>query len=397
MLKRGGRGLCAVIVAVAAMTAAGCGGDSSSSSEKGPIKIGAIMTKTGSPFSFSAVGVEPMTREVFKEVNAAGGIHGRKIDWIVADDANTPQGTTQAARKLIQQENVVALVGGASYVSCATNASLYQQFKILAIESIAADSNCYRHPNTAATNPGPFVSQTLVLLYGVRQLHLDRQCVLMQAQPTTPYGKAANAQFEQLSGQKLAYTDMEIPASTADFTPYLLKAKARRCQSIFISGGAQQAPAVASQMKAQGMTDVALMTTGGTYDPQIAKALAKYGVDVYVPSEFEPFTEKSEANADWRATAQRAKAPLNTFNQGAYLAAHYIVDVLKGMSGPITRETVTEALRSMKPISSPMVGTPFVFGPGKTHTANQSVKILKLHGDAWQVVTPQFVDLGSTS
>jgi branched-chain amino acid transport system substrate-binding protein len=191
----------------------------------------------------------------------------------------------------------------------------------------------------------------------------------------------------------MPYKETSVPPSVTDFTPYLLKAKQQRCQSITTPGGPQQAGAIASQMKAQGMSDVVLFLSGGSYDPAIAKAIAKHGIGAYLPSEFEPFSERGGANADWLATAKAGKAPTNTFTQGAYLAATYMVDVLKSVKGDINRKSVSKALETMKPIPNPMTGTPFVFGPGKTHVPNRSVKIMKLEDGDWVQAKTEFMTL----
>src|SRR5205814_600753 len=46
------------------------------------------------------------------EVNAAGGVHGRKIRLIAYDDAGSPQESLSAVRRLISQDKVFALVAG---------------------------------------------------------------------------------------------------------------------------------------------------------------------------------------------------------------------------------------------------------------------------------------------
>jgi branched-chain amino acid transport system substrate-binding protein len=383
----------ALLGVLAALALGACGEDSSGAGgDSSPIKLGAVMTKTGTPFSFGAVGVEPMAKAVFDKVNAAGGIQGRKIQWIVADDTNTPQGASQAARKLIQQDDVVALAADSSYVNCTTNHKLFEQLKIKAIE-FSPDNACYTAPNIAPVNPGPFVSTTLMLLYASEKLGLTRQCIVQNALNSRGFTEGALDDFERISGQRMVYKELSVPPSVTDFTPYLLKAKRQGCQSIFTPGGSQQAPAIAGQMKAQGMTGVVLLFTGGSYDPALAKALDKFGIEAYVPSEFEPFTETGTANADWIATAKAGKAPLNTFTQGSYLAATYIVDVLKSIDGEITRDSVNKALETMKPISNPMTGTPFVFGPGDAHVPNRSVKVMKLQDGAWVLAQKDFMTL----
>lgn len=51
----------------------------------------------------------------FNKVNAAGGVHGRKIEYNILDDAYLPQRAIANARRMVQQDNVFAIFGG-----CAT-------------------------------------------------------------------------------------------------------------------------------------------------------------------------------------------------------------------------------------------------------------------------------------
>lgn len=60
------------------------------------------------------------------------------------------------------------------------------------------------------------------------------------------------------------------------------------------------------------------------------------------------------------------KIPLTSFSQGGYLAATHFIQVLKTIKGDITRESVTAALKSMKPIDDKMIGTPYTFGVDNT-------------------------------
>ena len=58
----------------------------------------------------------PLTREIregaawyFDQVNAKGGVHGRKVRVIALDDAYDPKRTAENARRLIEQDDVLAL------------------------------------------------------------------------------------------------------------------------------------------------------------------------------------------------------------------------------------------------------------------------------------------------
>jgi branched-chain amino acid transport system substrate-binding protein len=69
------------------------------------IKIGNIMPYSGPA---SAYGVIGKTEEAyFRKVNAEGGIHGRKINFISYDDAYSPPKTVEQARKLVESDEVL--------------------------------------------------------------------------------------------------------------------------------------------------------------------------------------------------------------------------------------------------------------------------------------------------
>jgi ABC-type branched-subunit amino acid transport system substrate-binding protein len=54
----------------------------------------------------------------FKFVNDAGGIHGRKVEWLVENDSYNPQQTIAVAKKLVDRDGVFAIV---STLGTATN------------------------------------------------------------------------------------------------------------------------------------------------------------------------------------------------------------------------------------------------------------------------------------
>ncbi len=50
------------------------------------------------------------TDAYFKYINDQGGVHGRKIEWIVENDSYNPQQTAAVVKKLVDRDGVFALV-----------------------------------------------------------------------------------------------------------------------------------------------------------------------------------------------------------------------------------------------------------------------------------------------
>lgn len=75
-----------------------------------PYKIGAIFSVTGPNAPLGEP--EKLTAEMMVEqVNAAGGIKGHQVQLIVEDDAGDEQKAVMAAKKLIESDNVIAVIG----------------------------------------------------------------------------------------------------------------------------------------------------------------------------------------------------------------------------------------------------------------------------------------------
>ncbi|HWY92839.1 MAG TPA: ABC transporter substrate-binding protein [Chthoniobacterales bacterium] len=103
------------------------------------IKIGEFGSLTGDNASFGTSQNNGVQMAV-EEINAAGGVLGKKIDLTVEDNMTKQGETTTIARKLISQDHVVAIIGEVASSKTLEAAPIAQAAKIPLIA-------------TAATNP----------------------------------------------------------------------------------------------------------------------------------------------------------------------------------------------------------------------------------------------------
>ncbi|MEJ2859175.1 MULTISPECIES: ABC transporter substrate-binding protein [unclassified Saccharothrix] len=372
-------------LATAALTASaltGCGGGGDDT-----IRIGAIAGLTG---QFVTAEVVKTAQQVFDDANAKGGVDGKKIEYIVKDDAGDPQRTAQAARELADA-GVVVMAGSASFTDCDVNDSFYRQARISSVMAVAATPKCFQSPAIAPVNVGPFTLMTAVLLHASQKLGDKKVCNFTVVLPGGEEAvTAALARWERLSGLELLVNDLTVPQS-GDLTPYLLKAKEAGCEAVLFNPAESLVVPWLRAAKELGMDDVDFLLLAPAYTDGVAKAVGGLGLNVYAGSEFEPFTSDSLANKGWRAAVTRAGAQATAFSQGGYLAAKVTVEVLKTVKGAVTRDSVNAALRDMTPIEDPMLGTPWEFGPGESHAPNQGSKIVRLTGLRWVVVDDTFI------
>jgi ABC-type branched-subunit amino acid transport system substrate-binding protein len=98
-----------------------------------PIKIGYTGPLSGS-LSLLGQAVRDGVATYVAVINDQGGVNGRKIEFIAEDDAYEPMRTLAAAKKLSEQDKVLALVGsaGTANVTALVGYSLERKMPIIA-------------------------------------------------------------------------------------------------------------------------------------------------------------------------------------------------------------------------------------------------------------------------
>jgi len=359
----------AALAAASILVLAGCSGQASTSTATGaPIIVSSVSSLSGAGTFPEA---SAAAQAAFDEFNAAGGLDGRPIQYKAYDDKGDPATANQVAREAVESGSV-ANIGGASVLDCEVNHAYYEEQGFSAIQGTGVDPFCFTSPAISPTNAGPYVDTTLTLTYGSEKLGLQKICGLLAINGSTrqAYQGAIDA-WTAKTGKTVTMIDDTLSYTTADYTPYVVQIKQQGCDAVYANLIEPGYVGLLKAAESQGLDVTFLFLTSG-YSEQFAQAASYVGKGVYVPAEFAPYTDPSvKGNEDWAAVMDKHNVPKTSFAQGGYLAAQDFIQVLKGMKGDVTRETVTAALKGMTtPIESPMTGTPWIFGAGDTHNSN---------------------------
>src|ERR1700692_4002079 len=77
------------------------------------VKVGAVLSVTG-PASFLG-DPEKKTLEMYVDaINAKGGVNGQKLQLVVYDDAGSADSARTFAARLVEEDKIVAMVGGST-------------------------------------------------------------------------------------------------------------------------------------------------------------------------------------------------------------------------------------------------------------------------------------------
>ena len=393
------------LVVVGALAATACGssdggntkaaskatGETTAASTE-PIELGAVSSMTG-PAGVLGV-ASSAAKAVFDEVNANGGIHGRRIDYTIGDDASTPDGASREGRKLVDEKNVVALVGGASGIECSVNATLYQQKQVYSLPGVGTATACYNSAYIAPVNTGPHLANLIELGYISETLKPKSICNIQNNNPGGNDGLEESVkQWKAVTGGDFVLSDSSL-TPTSNMTPVILAVKKAGCDVAVLS---VYPPAFIAGIKAadqQGVTGVTWVSGSTTFSDDVATALATTKQKIIVASEFEPYINQNADLTAFNDLMAKAKVPATAFAIGGYVAAKWMVDVLEGMEGEITRASLGKALLAKKYETS-LVGTTLGFGleDNPIGGPNRSMKMVRLEAGTWKVIDDQWVGI----
>ncbi|MDP3826011.1 MAG: ABC transporter substrate-binding protein [Polaromonas sp.] len=177
---------------------------------QGVIKIGEINSYKAQP-AF----LEPYKKGMelaVEEINAAGGVNGKKVELIVRDDNANPGDAVRAAEELVSREKVDVLTGSfLSHIGLAlTDFAKQKKFFFLAAEPLTdkivwQNGNRYTYRLRAST-----YMQVAMLVPDAAAMKKKRWAVVY---PNYEYGQSAAASFKRLL--KEAQPDVEFVAEQA--------------------------------------------------------------------------------------------------------------------------------------------------------------------------------------
>jgi branched-chain amino acid transport system substrate-binding protein len=163
-----------------------------------PIKIGELNS-----YKVFPAFLEPYKKGIelaLEEINAAGGVNGRRLEIVSRDDGGTPGDAVRVAEELLSRERAHVLMGTfASNVGLAV-ANLANQRKVLFIASEPlTDKIVWENGNryTFRLRPSTYM-QTAMLVPQAAKLGKKRWAIVY---PNYEYGQSASASFKKLLSQ----------------------------------------------------------------------------------------------------------------------------------------------------------------------------------------------------
>jgi branched-chain amino acid transport system substrate-binding protein len=381
---------CATFTLAALIT--GCAGSSpDTDAERDAIKIGAVVGETG---GFPYAQVIPGVEAYLAEINGAGGVNGYTFEFTTADDKNDASEAAQAARKLVQQDGVVAMVGTTSNVDCDANGSFYESQSVGTV-GLGVSPTCFSNPNWMPVNPGPFVGQVAQMTYAFETLGATNVCAAFNDDPAArDYVLALSDWFASTTGNEMTYVDVNIDPSASP-VPAVTKAKNEGCEALLVS---TPGPSVVAFMQAAESVgfDGTILAAASAMDPSVPEALgplAESGArgdedaGLIVVSEVAAVTSTEPDVMEAAKAIEASGATPSFWNFVGWLSAAVFVNAVENADpddDPTTREGMLHILQSMPAFESGFTGVPLQFGE-----PNLSVQMMRVVDGEFQPASGQ--------
>lgn len=215
-------------------TASGLGLVAPALAQSEPIRIGWLAALTG-PSSAPAIGFDRGVRHAVDIINAAGGVHGRRIELVVRDTQGDPTKAVNAAQEMISRARVHAIWGPTNSGESLAVTPIMARARMPNVHPCFVDSliDPARYPNAFRMAPSNSQIDDAVSAYGVNILKLKKFAVIGD---TTGYGTTTvNSSSASLvrHGAEVAYRGT-IDATQPDLTPDMLRMRNAGAECIAI-------------------------------------------------------------------------------------------------------------------------------------------------------------------
>jgi branched-chain amino acid transport system substrate-binding protein len=190
----------------------------------------------------------------FNEVNAKGGVHGRKIRFLTEDDACQPIKGVASVNKLLAEKVFMIYGLGCSGVALAALDTILREgiptFVLGSTGKLFA-RGVHRNIFRAVSIPDD-LQAILIADYDVNNLHATRIAVIHDA---NEYGKGgADGIITRLGESQLKPVAVEsYNTGDTDFTPQILKVREAKPEVVNLYGYAKEAAIIARQAKELGL------------------------------------------------------------------------------------------------------------------------------------------------
>jgi len=310
------------------------------------IVVGEFASLTGQTATFGQ-SVHNGTMLAMDDINASGGVLGKKIKLITEDDQSKAEDATAAVQKLINRDRVVALLGEVASSRSRAGGPIAQQAKIPMISPAST--------NEEVTKIGDYVFRICFIdpfqgeamaQFSMKTLHAKRAGILQDTKQDYSIGLATSFRETIRKNNGDIVSEQAYSSGDKDFRAALTSIRASNPEVIFVPGYYGEVSLIVRQARELGIT-CPLVGGDGWDSPELTKGAEKEFNNTYFSNHFS--TEDPDPAVQGFIKKYKAKYQANPDAMGAlgYDAANILADALKRAGGTDSKK-LRDAIASTK-------------------------------------------------
>lgn len=324
-----------------------------------PVVFGVSAPLSGDNAEFGRIWQRAMTLRL-EELNAAGGIKGRRVEVLFEDSQGKGEQAVAIAQKFTNDKKVLAEMGDQSSVTSMAASPIYVRGNMVQFGFTNSHPD-FTKGGDFMFSTAPTQVQDAAYLAEVGHGRLGKtHAILFQ---NTDFGKATSGIYAQkikdLGGQ-VVLSESYLPADK-DFRPLIAKVRDAKPEVLVLISFFSDGALILQQARAAGV-DTKAITPSSCYNPQFIGIGGAAVEGTVMTTTFFPGNPRPEAQKFVAAYKQRYNADPEVHAAGAYdalTALAWAVD-----KAGVERVAIKDALATGQDIPSIIYG-PFRFGPDR--------------------------------
>ena len=307
-------------------------GNTSTGGDTGDIKVGVYGDLTGQTSSFGQSTKNGIQLAV-DEINAAGGVNGRKITLVIEDDQGRPEQAKTVISKLINQDKVIAVLGEVASSNSLAAAPVAQEAKIPMITPSST--------NPKVTEVGDYISRvcfidpfqgSVMAKFAANTLKAKTAAIIGDVQ--SDYSKGLTEfftqEFTKLGGKVVA--EQKYAQTDPDFKAQLTAIRNTNPDVIYIPGYYGQVAIIAKQARELGM-NMPLLGGDGWDSPELWKLGGEALKNSYISNHYSAENPAPEIQNFVKAYQAKFNVVPDSLAALAYDSAKVLADAIKRAGG----------------------------------------------------------------
>jgi len=346
------------------------------------ILVGAGVDLTGAVANWG-VNIKAGMEAVFNRANEAGGVHGRKIKLIAYDHVYQPPKAVANAKRLVERDKVFIMLG---HLGTPTTVAIKNYLEERQVPNI--------FPSTLASvwaisgkwhvaDLTTFADQTwLIVDYLVKQRQLTKIASFYQDDEYGLDGHLAGKARLKQYGMGYA-AEIDYKRADIDFSAQAAKLKESGAEAVILQAVYREPPRLAEQCHAIGYNPLFIGVSAIVLDKTIElggkHVEGMIGVEVYpLPTDAGPFLDQ------YRADMKKyfPNLALDTTNLYGYQKAALFVEALQHVGRDLTRESLLNAIASIKDWD-PGWGLTYSYGGEGRRVMSRAARLASVQEGKW--------------